>query len=302
MPTRSHNARGFTIVELIIVIVITGVIAVALMSVMRPALNAYVDTRARAEMADVTDSALRRMIRDVRLAVPNSIRIPSTQCFELVPTRGGGRYRMGPDTVRDEAAACPPMAASPGANCSAPLQTGQAVTAIDSLSEVSPAPAVGDFIVINNQSTNDVYEGSNRAALTGVATPAPDALLGQHRFTIAATEFPAGYDGGRFTIVPANQPAVFYICDGADNSLDANGDGKGTLYRLKRNLDATYPTSCPSVSGADVVARKIRKCTFVYNANQGATQQSGFIWMELAVARNGETAHLSVGGHVQNVP
>jgi MSHA biogenesis protein MshO len=296
----SRRPAGFTLVELIIVIVIAAVIAVALTSVMRPLLNAYVDTRARAEMADVADTALRRMLRDVRQAVPNSIRSPNSQCFELVPTKAGGRYRMGP-AAGDTVDAATGDACTPSASCSAALEHGRTVSAIDSLSGLSPAPSVGDFVVINNQSTNDVYAGSNRVAITSVASPAP--AHGRHRLGFAATAFPAGYDGGRFTIVAASQQSVFYVCAGTDNgNLDSRGDGKGTLYRVTRNFTATYPASCPSVTGAAVVATKIRSCTFVYDPNKGATQQSGFIWMDLGIARNNETAHLATGGHVQNSP
>ncbi|RZL09484.1 MAG: prepilin-type N-terminal cleavage/methylation domain-containing protein [Rubrivivax sp.] len=292
-PNFARGMRGFTIVELIIVIVITGVIAVSLAVVIRPTMDAYKDIRVRSDIADIADSALRRMVRDVRLAVPNSIRIPNASCFELVPTSAGGRYRMGPD-VDNEALGC-----TPSATCSAPLQGGTTVTAIDSLSQLSPEPAVGDFLVINNQSTNDVYEGTNRATITNVQP----AVRGRHRLTIPSMEFPTGYDGGRFTIVPASQKAVFYVCAGADGTVNSAGNGKGTLYRLSnRNFDPVYPSSCPSVTGADVVATRIKSCTFVYDPNQGATQQSGFIWMELAIARGNEVAMLAVGAHVQNAP
>jgi MSHA biogenesis protein MshO len=40
----------------------------------------------------------------------------------------------------------------------------------------------------------------------------------------------------------------------------------------------------------------------VYDANQGATQQSGFMWMDIEMARNNESAHMAVGAHVVNVP
>lgn len=298
LATPRRVNQGFTLVELIIVIVITAVIAVALVTVIRPTMDAYVDTRARAGMADLADTALRRMLRDVRLAVPNSIRIPNDQCFELVPTSGGGRYRMGP-TATDAVGAAGERC-TPSGTCSAPLEPGHAVTAIDSLSSLAVTPVTGDYIVINNQSTNDVYEGSNRAVIT-VSTP--PLAHGRHRFTLTAKEFPSGYDGGRFTIVPAAQKAVFYVCSGADGTLDNAGNGKGSLYRLSnRDFDPVYPTACPSVAGAALVATHIRSCTFIYDPNQGATQQSGFIWMDLAIARNNEVAHLAVGAHVQNAP
>ena len=60
---------------------------------------------------------------------------------------------------------------------------------------------------------------------------------------MASKQFPLGYDGGRFTVVPGTTPAVFYICSGADGTLDASGNGKGTLYRLMRDFS---PDDCTS--------------------------------------------------------
>lgn len=57
-----------------------------------------------------------------------------------------------------------------------------------------------------------------------------------------------------------------------------------------------------AVAGAAVMATRVRSCSFVYDPNQGATQQNGFVWMELDLARNNEVAHLTLGGHVSNAP
>jgi MSHA biogenesis protein MshO len=299
MSTRhaSHPARGFTLIELIIVIVIGALIAATLTIFLPPALRSFRDTRTRADLVDQTDTALRRMLRDVRMAVPNSLRLPNATCFELVPTMSGGRYRKDADTVNDSAGGC-----TPSATCSAPVSTGQATTVFDSLSTLSTVPAVGDWIVINNQNVNDVYTGSNRSQVT-ITPTTPTATQGKHRITVNAVQFPAGYDGGRFGVVPDSQKAVFYVCSGADGTLDGNGNGKGTLYRVKNyGFNAAYPTSCQSTAGADIMATNIKSCSFIYNPNQGATQQSGFIWLELAIARNNETAYLAQGAHVINVP
>ena len=292
---RTARQRGFTIVELVIVIVITGIIAASLTVFFRPAVDSYLSSRSRADLTDQADTALRRMVRDVRVAVPNSIRTPGDQCFELIPTSTGGRYRRGPDTVND-AATCT------STTCSAPLDTTQATTVFDVLSPLSSTPAVGDWVVVGNQNPGDVYAGTNRGAITAAVSAPANAAFGRHRITVASTQFPIGYDGGRFSIVPNAQRAVFYVCSGADGTLDATGNGKGTLYRLMRDFNPVYPTACPSTAAADVLATRVRSCSFVYDPNQGATQQNGFVWMQLEVARNGEAAHMAMGAHVSNAP
>lgn len=290
----SPLSRGFTLVELIMVVVITSIIAVSLAMVIRPAATSYMDSKVRAELSDQADTALRRMLRDVRQAVPNSIRISGTQCFELVPTIAGGRYRMAPDTVRDAACA--------GADCSVPLDPNAVTSKFDSLTPLT-AGGEGDWVVINNQNTSDVYSGVNRAEITAVENLAPAGGPAITRVSIVATQFPTGYDGGRFQVIPKSQQAVFYFCDGADGSVDSNGHGKGVLYRAKAyGFNATQAASCPSTLGADVVARGLTSCMFVYDPTHGATQQSGYIWMQLTLTRNRENATLAVGAHVLNTP
>ena len=116
-------------------------------------------------------------------------------------------------------------------------------------------------------------------------------------------QFPLGYDGGRFSWVPDSQKAVFYVCSGASSTLDGNGDAPGVLYRLKNyGFNAAAPATCPAVAGADVLATGVRSCRFLYTANQGATQQSGFISLQLELTRSNETASLVMGAHVSNLP
>jgi MSHA biogenesis protein MshO len=51
-----------------------------------------------------------------------------------------------------------------------------------------------------------------------------------------------------------------------------------------------------------VVASGVRSCQFVYDPNQGATQQSGYLWFDLELVRARESVHLSMGAHVSNAP
>ena len=281
-----RRAQGFTLVELIVTLVLFGTIAATLTLFFRPALDAWLATRSRTTLADQAGNAVQRLLRDVRVAVPNSIRTPATSCFELVPTLAGGRYRTAADTTQAG---------------SAPVDPSTATSVFDVLSPLSTLPAVGDWVVVDNQNPGDVYGGANRSAVTALSTPA--AAFGRHRLTIDALQFPLGYDGGRFNLVPNAQQAVFYVCSGASSTLDGNGDAPGVLYRLKGyGFNAAAATACPATAGADVLATGLRSCRFLYTANQGATQQSGFLSIQLAFTRSGETASLVVGAHVANTP
>jgi MSHA biogenesis protein MshO len=293
---RARAAPGFTLLELLLVIVIGGAMAASLTVFFRPAFDSYLATRNRADLSAQADAALRRLVGEVRLAVPNSVRSPGSQCVELVPTVAGGRLRMAADTVNDSSAGC-----TPSASCSAPLDTTALTSTLDVLTPLSTVPAVGDWLVIGNQSPNDVYSGSNRAAISAISTPNP--AFGLHRLAITPTQFPLGYDGGRFSVVSASQQAVFYVCSGADGTLDASGTARGTLVRLASyGFNASYPSACPSVTGGQTVLTGLSHCTITYEPNQGATQQNGFVYLQLELTRRNERVSLVVGAHVSNVP
>lgn len=88
--------RGFTLIEAIVVIVITGIIAGMVAVFIRTPVDGYLDAERRAGLTDIADTAVRRMARDLRLALPNSVRTSadgSGLCIEFIPTKIGARYR-----------------------------------------------------------------------------------------------------------------------------------------------------------------------------------------------------------------
>lgn len=284
MNPNAKNGRGFTLVELVLVIAITGIIAVSVAVFFRPTLEGYFDARRRATLSDNADTALRRMVREVRRAVPNSIRLPNDQCFEFVPSRMGGLYRQADDI--DNAGADPLDLTAPDDR-------------FDVLSPLVPAPAAGDFVVIGNQVADDVYGGATRATLSAWQTPPVPggANVGVGRLVLTAPQqFPPAYAGGRFFIVDQNERAIFYECRGAG---EAGGNGTGELVRIVRDFNAAPPAACPGGGGVRLASR-VAACEFVYDP--AATEQFGFVWMRLELLEAGERVALAFGVHVSNVP
>src|SRR2546422_10495664 len=93
-PNPRRRLRGVTLIEMIIAMVITGIVVAMSIFFANP-LQQAVDTTTRAELADIADNALQRIGRDVRLALPNSVRTNGT-VIEFIPLRTGGRYRAEP--------------------------------------------------------------------------------------------------------------------------------------------------------------------------------------------------------------
>jgi MSHA biogenesis protein MshO len=92
LPRSSGRGRGFSLVELIVVIVITGVIASVVGLFITGPIQAFIDQSRRAELVDSAQLAMGRMSRDLRAALPNSVRISGT-ALELLLTVDGDRYR-----------------------------------------------------------------------------------------------------------------------------------------------------------------------------------------------------------------
>jgi MSHA biogenesis protein MshO len=293
-----NKQRGFTLVELVIVIMVTGIIAAIFAMQYGPALQNYLAVGRRANLTHLADTALRRMVTEIHTAVPNSLRYlpPQTpggpSCLEMVPSSDGGRFRTAGDAQWDQS--------NPG-NKSMPLDPSQATQGFDVLTPFNTTPVRGDSVVIGNQNTADVYTGASRGLVDSVGT-LPDAI-GRSRIILqAATQFPYGYEGGRFYIVPKDLKAVTYMCaKGADGTL--------ALTRVV-GYGFNAVQACPPVPDNDgnksvkraIVATKVESCNFAYDPSQGATAQSGFAQLQLKLSDNGESVTLTVGSQVENLP
>ncbi|AKU21357.1 prepilin-type N-terminal cleavage/methylation domain-containing protein [Massilia sp. NR 4-1] len=290
---------GFTLIELIVVMVVTGVLAASLAIFFRPAMDNYVASGRRATLSDLADGAMRRMNRDIRMAVPNSLRQPNTQCFELVPASSGGKFRTAEDAVNTAGASKALDANNPG-------------TVFDAIVSLTAIPAAGDLLVIGNQNAADLYaqttlntiQSTARAGASGgpPASANSGTVIGTDRITLGATaKIPPGYEGGRYFLVSPTQRAVTYACVNA--GLDARGTGTGTLYRFSNYGFNAAISSCPTPNTATpVLATRVASCNFAYDPNPGAIQGSGYMRISLGLSEAGETVTLQYGAHTDNYP
>lgn len=275
MPiTPTKFEQGFTLIEAVIVIVITGILAGVVAVFIRAPVEGYFDSARRAALTDIADIATRRMSRDLHLALPNSIRTPSPLCLEFLPTSSGGRYR----------------ADLPG-NA---LDFSSATTTFDVLGNLSPVPVANDQLVVYNLGIPgaDAYSGVNRATIASAS--ASSVTLA------AATLFPLASPGNRFLIVPAAEQAVFYAC--SNPGIDAAGNGTGTLFRFSSyGINAAMPTACPvPQANTPMLAQRLSACAFSYAPNVSA--RNGLVSLRLSVTEANETVSLYQDIHVNNVP
>lgn len=98
---RANLQRGFTLIELIVVIVILGILGGYVFSYVGFGAQIYVDTTAREQLMSQSRFAVERLTREIRNAVPRSVRVAAdNSCIEFMPILASSQYlqvpRQGP--------------------------------------------------------------------------------------------------------------------------------------------------------------------------------------------------------------
>lgn len=286
---------GFTLVEMIAVITITGILASGIAVMIAGPIQGYVDSGYRAEVTNVADTAMRRIIRDLRTALPNSVRVTVTancggagitcSTIEFLPTSGGGRYFSAGDCT---------------AGCTGNmLNIATPTTTFDVLGAM-PASMAASSVVVDNIGTTATNTGMNPAGAnaydagaTNVALVA--STLGNTVTLNAAATFPVTSPGRRFQVI--NKP-VTYQC-----SIPASGLG-GTLKRYggytSTPSQPTDPTIAPLLGtpSSGVLASNLSACSFPYNYNVSST----LVPIKMTIVENGNSINLSDSAYIANTP
>ena len=86
------RTQGFTLIELIIVIAVTGVVATMVSTIIGQQAYGYVQFQKRAQLLQQAEAAMQLLTLDIQNAVPNSLRVNGS-FLELVPIEDMAYYR-----------------------------------------------------------------------------------------------------------------------------------------------------------------------------------------------------------------
>lgn len=274
-----HKHEGFTLIEAIIAIVITGILVGMVSVFISKPVQGYFDAVRRAELTDAADVALRRMTRDVRLALPNSLRQTSATSFEFIMTKAGGRYRHDADGSPCPGSGCL-FSDSSGFDVVGPiplLQTGDLIVAYNLGEGYAPADAYA------NPSTNVATVGTG----TLTANPIP---LSANPFTASSS---LSSPGNRFQVVAAGDKVVRYTCAGGILTRDSG-------CTLDTPSDCSSPATSSRLAGS-ADGKPSASCTIDYTA--AAAGLKGLLYVELKLTdTSGEAITLFQQIHVDNAP
>lgn len=291
--------KGFTLVELVIVIALAGIVGVVISSVFSHPLEGLIDQSRRGALVEQAAGAMNRMTRDVRLAVPNSLRVSSDgQAVELMLIQSAARYR--PNRTDGEGLR---FSTDPVGTCGSATVDGRCDTAQVLDGSFDPTGAM--WMVMYNigaESGGAPVSGSNvwAPANPGVITPIgttfsviPGAPAGET--VIAVGNLPTGgfrfaYASPQFRLYMA-QSVVGYRCE--NNQL---------LRYSYSTLLTTLPSEPPAGSNPQPLALNVDcgKTLFTYQA--GSTQRGGLLSLTLRITQDSESFDLLQQVHVDNAP
>ena len=279
---------GFTLIELVVTLAVAAVVVSFVSLFISGSVKGFTDLTRRARLVDSADSALQRIGRDVRRALPNSVRTSTAggvAALEILSTVDGARYRAQPP--------------------------GTAAQILDFAAADASFNVLGPF----TQVTKPFSSTSHYLAIYNVGVPGADAYELGNVITPAGTQIGIAADGAtgedRVTLSPAFKFAygsptqrvflldgpVSYLCDAV----------AGTLVRYQGYSIASSQTSrdtdgelVGAGGTASLMANQVVGCNFTYTP--GTAERGGLLVLKITVGAQGESISLLSQVHVDNVP
>lgn len=262
--------RGFTLIEMIVVIVITGILAGVLSRFLSEPVRGYLQVASRAVLVDQADISLRRIASEVQRALPNSLRVAcGGQCLEFLSSVDGGVYRAQVSGINP-------------ADDILDFTNPAGDNGFDVLGGLRNAPSAGDQVVVYN--------------LSASPTPPSSAYAGDNRATLAASTINRIVLSAPIQFPQPSAQQRFYLVDTPISYLCNPGAGE-----LRRN--ANYPISAaqPTNTAQGVLlSDRVTACNFAFNP--GTATRGGLLSMSLTLADGDERITVLHQVHVFNAP
>jgi len=300
-----QRTTGFTLIEMIMVIVLTSIIAVMISSILNRPLLAYIDTQRRTELVNTAQVALTRMASELEHALPNSIRIDATgQILEFMPFHAVGRYRTG-------------NAGEPnGLTTSIPDREFNNLGDIDDgitgrvvIYNTSPGILYADATGITPANTGVITEVDNLVTINNCyidtttdtncadAAPVGSYLEQVDRLTLTRNHrFDPNGSGSPASIFYLVNDAVTYFCDPSTSTIT-----RLQGYNITVNQTTNLATLASSAIKNSLLANSISSCQFVFDPGNGSYRAS-LISLSLSLEKKGETVNLLKEVHLWNAP
>jgi MSHA biogenesis protein MshO len=312
LPPLPRRTRGFTLVEAVISIVVIGVLSAIVAIFIRVPILSYRDAVDRAELTDQADLALRRMARDIRLALPNSVRVsPDGSHLELLVTRSGARYLTAEDGVTsvpvfsfdDKNAASFTAVGMPGSFDQVRAGDYAVVYNLGPGFEPANAYALASTGVTSCPTTAVASKEGNIACITAVSI-ADQSINSQ---TIrAATITLAGNPFAYQAVTMASPLQRFQVVSGPVSFYCAQDtDGRWALWRAWNYPIIAKQDLPPASAKRALLATGLTGCGGIFSYGSAASQRTGLVSIALGMRGRTDspaTIRLVHQVHVDNTP
>ncbi|MGH8202673.1 MAG: prepilin-type N-terminal cleavage/methylation domain-containing protein [Steroidobacteraceae bacterium] len=292
MSRRSPRAAGFTLVELVVVIVLTAIIAVFMVLFLDAPVQSYFAQTRRSDLVDSANRITRAVSADVRTALPNSLRVNSARtALEVLSTTGVARYYGQGDKTAPLPSPPPPAGEE--------LTIGNPASSfgtLDSLT-IQALPYQGQYYVSIGNLGTPAYDAYNSA--TGVMTSLRAIVVDPNPSTPPTTPAENLVKlGASFTFqaagAPATQPLVHsaYLVSGPVSYVCNPNPGNPSAGTVKRYsgyaVSAAQPVP-PAGGSSALIAHDVSACTISLVAAPLGYAYGQLAILNVTLASNGET-------------
>jgi MSHA biogenesis protein MshO len=286
----ASRQHGFTLIELVVTLVISTIVIGFVSLFISGPVQGFADQSRRVRLVDAADGALERIGRDIRRALPNSVRTTSSAgvtALEVLSTVDGARYR-----------AQPPGTAPEILDFAAPD---------DSFNTLGPFTRVAKPFISSTHYLavyNVGVPGADAYELSNVITPGgttiridTDAIPGEDRVTLTPpVPFRFAYPSPTQRVFLVDGP-VTYLCDTVFRTLTRY---QGYAIQVNQAAVATHGGLLANGATASLMATQVTGCSFDYTP--GTAERAGLVSLQIVVSAQGETVSLLSQIHVDNVP
>ncbi len=291
------RVRGFTMIEAIVVIAISGIIAVVLSNLISRPIEGAVQAGARAILVDEADHALRMMARQIRSAVPNTLRSNDSSRLEMVETVDAASYRARAGV--DDPGGANYQHVTPDSL----LQFNKPDDQFNVLGVLTTGFAAqcdlthpGERLVVYNTQAAVFYQDATSGSNPGVITPCGTTITATnpddetHITLGSAFQFRQSSPEQRLYV--AGSP-ISFIC----------GAGELRMYR-DYPIQSGQPTAADLTTlgaSSGLLARDVQSCSFTYQTPTAT--RTALVTLTLTLhSADGGTVRLIHQVHVENTP
>jgi MSHA biogenesis protein MshO len=254
--------RGFTLVELVTVMMVLGILSVGTVRFITDSSQGFATTVTRSELAGDARFVVERVAREVRDALPNSIRV-SGGCLEFVPVAGASSYTT--------------------------LPTAGAATSFKSVPvDPLPIPALSRVAVFPNLG---IYDLTSPAVVSPTVTiSAPDANNEVTVTMASAHQFSVESPTKRYFLV--SDPVSLCVAGGQLWRYSGYG------FLSPQPLVADLPSAMP---GRALLAQSITSVAPIA-LNDATLTRNAVLAVDMEFSRGGDTIGIEHTVQVRNVP